>query len=176
MYSSCLAASKFIWRKINFDVWFVQIFLQKMLYIAKPPNFPYTSLAVNKLIMNQFDAHSQKKQNPAKKENQIRSNWDRAAEEKVRSEARSKARSSEGKIKAARSSGMVLRSTINAIRSSDWSSVCGRRRSLFFLYLCDLGSLSLPLSRSLSLLVPCGISFSGSLSLLRVEGNGLKVK
>ena len=89
MYSSCLAASKFIWRKINSDVWFVQIFLQKMLYIAKPPNFPYTSLAVNTLIMNQFHTHSQKKQNPTKKENQIRSNWDRAAEEKVRSEARS---------------------------------------------------------------------------------------
>ena len=173
MYSSCLVASKFIWRKINSDVWFVQIFLQKMLYIAKPPNFPYTSLAVNTLIMNQFDAHSQKKQNPAKKENQIRSNWDRAAEEKVRSEARS----SGGEIEEARSSGTVLRSMSDAVlRSSDWSSVCGRQRSLFFLYLCDLGSLSLPLSRSLSLLVPCGISFSGSLSLLRVEGNGLKVK
>ena len=88
---------------------------------------------------------------------------------------RSRDRSSE--IEAARSSGTVLRSMSDAVlRSSDWSSVCGRRRSLFFLYLCDLGSLSLLLSRSLSLLVPCGISFSGSLSLLRVEGNGLKVK
>ena len=133
MYSSCLAASKFIWRKINSDVWFVQIFLQKMHYIAKPPNFPYISSVVNMLIMNQFHTHSQKKQNPAKKENQIQSNWDRAAEEKVRSEARL--------------SGVVLWSTIGAVRSSDWSSVFGRWRSLFFLSLCDLGSLSLSFVR-----------------------------
>ena len=63
----CLAASKFVLQKINFGVWFVQIFLQKILYIAKPPNFPYTSSAVNMQIMNQFHTHSQKKQNPAKK-------------------------------------------------------------------------------------------------------------
>ena len=74
MYSSCLVASKFILQKINSGVWFIQIFLQKMHYIAKPPNFPYFSSAVNMLIMNQFHTHSQKKQNPAKKENQIRSN------------------------------------------------------------------------------------------------------
>ena len=48
-----------------------------------------------------------------------------------------------GEIEATRSSGAVLWSTINAVRSSDWSLVCGRRRSLFFLSLCDLGSLSL---------------------------------
>ena len=42
-----------------------------------------------------------------------------------------------------RSSGAVLRSTIGAVRSSDWSLVCGCRQSLFFLSLCDLGSLSL---------------------------------
>ena len=35
----CLAATKFILRKINSGVWFIQTFLQKMLYI---PNFPYT--------------------------------------------------------------------------------------------------------------------------------------
>ena len=66
MYSSCLAASKFIWRKINSDVWFVQIFLQKMLYIAKPPNFPYTSSTVNMLIMNQFHSFT-KETKPSKK-------------------------------------------------------------------------------------------------------------
>ena len=38
-----------------------------MLYIAKPPNFSYTSSAVNMWKMNQFHTHSQKKQNPAKK-------------------------------------------------------------------------------------------------------------
>ena len=186
MYSSCLVASKFVLWKINSGAWFVQIFLQKMHYIAKSPNFPYISSVVNVLIMNQFHTHSQKKQNPAKKENQIRSNWDRAAEEKVRSEARSErrrdrvarseARSSGGGIEAARSSdavlrltsgavlrltsGTVLRSTISAVRSSDWSSVCGRWRSLFFLSLCDLGSFSL--------LFAWVFSFCGSLSLLRV--------
>ena len=60
----CLAATKFVLRKINSSVWFIQTFLQKMLYM---PNFPYTSLTVNMQIMNQFHTHSQKKQNPAKK-------------------------------------------------------------------------------------------------------------
>ena len=69
MYLSCLVASKFVLWKINSGAWFVQIFLQKMHYIAKPPNFLYISLAVNMLIMNQFHTYSQKKQNLAKKEN-----------------------------------------------------------------------------------------------------------
>ena len=60
----CLAATKFVLRKINSDVWFIQTFLQKMLYI---PNFPHTSSTVNMQIMNQFHTYSQKKQNPAKK-------------------------------------------------------------------------------------------------------------
>ena len=124
-------------------------------------------LSVNMLIMNQFHTHSQKKQNPAKKENQIQSNWDRVVEEKVRSEARSERRwdraearleaRSKWRDQAARSSGAVL-------RSSDWSSVCGHWQSLFFL------------SLSLSLLVCWGVWFSSSLSLLRMEGNGLNVK
>ena len=42
-----MAVSKFVLQKINSGVWFVQTFLQKMLYIAKPPNFPYTSSVVN---------------------------------------------------------------------------------------------------------------------------------
>ena len=95
MYSGCLAISEIVLRKINSSVWFVQTFLQKMLYIAKPPNFPYTSSAVNMRIMNQFHTHSQKKQNPAKKfikSDQIkiarwRRRWDRAVE--ARSESRS---------------------------------------------------------------------------------------
>ena len=57
----CLAATKFVLWKINSDVWFIQTFLQKMLYM---PNFPYTSSTVNMQIMNQFHIHSQKKQNP----------------------------------------------------------------------------------------------------------------
>ena len=51
-----------------------------------------------------------------------------------------------------RLSGAVLRSTSGAVRSSDWNSICGHRRSFFFLSLSDLGSLfSLSLSLSLSL-------------------------
>ena len=60
----------------------------------------------------------------------------------------------------ARLSGVVLRLTIGAVRSSDWSSIFGRWRSLFFLSLCDLGSFSL--------LFAWVFSFCGSLSLLRV--------
>ena len=60
----CLSATKFILRKINSGVWFIQTFLQKMLYM---PNFPHTSSTVIMQIMNQFHTHSQKKQNPAKK-------------------------------------------------------------------------------------------------------------
>ena len=65
-----------------------------------------------------------------------------------------------GEIEAVRLSGAVLRSMIGAVRSSDWSSVCGHWWSLFFLSLCDLGSLSL--------LFAWVFSFCGSLSLLRV--------
>ena len=79
----CLVATKFVLRKINSGVWFIQTFLQKMLYM---PNFPHTSSTVNMQIMNQFHTHSQKKQNPAKKfikSGQIeiaqqRRRWDRA--------------------------------------------------------------------------------------------------
>ena len=79
----CLAATKFVLRKINSGVWFIQTFLQKMLYM---PNFPHTSSTVNMQIMNQFHTHSQKKQNPAKKFvksghieiAQRRRRWDRA--------------------------------------------------------------------------------------------------
>ena len=60
----CLAATKFVLWKINSGVWFIQTFLQKMLYM---PNFPYTSLTVNMQIMNQFHTQSQKKQNSIKK-------------------------------------------------------------------------------------------------------------
>ena len=169
MYSSCLVASKFVLRKINSSVWFVQTFLQKMFYIAKPPNFPYTSSTVNMLIMNQFHTHSQNKQNPTKKENQIRSNWDRAAEEKVRSERR--------RDRAAQCCDR------QAARCYDRRSAqCDRRTGARFVVAGKVSSSSLfaiwalSLSHSLSLLVRWGVWFSGSLSLLHVEGNGLKVK
>ena len=148
MYSSCVAASKFVLRKINSGVWFVQTFLRKILYIAKPPNFPYASSAVNMWIMNQFHTHSQKKQNPTKKfikSGQIE--IVRGGEGEIARWRRDRAtRSSDAVLRS--TSGEVLRSMIGVVRSSDWSSVCGRQRSLFFLSLCDVGSLSLSLSRN----------------------------
>ena len=102
----CLAATKFVLRKINSGVWFIQTFLQKMLYM---PNFPHTSSTVNMQIMNQFHTHSQKKQNPAKKlikSGQIeiaqwRRRWDRTGE--VRSKARSVRSSDEWRDRRSRS-------------------------------------------------------------------------
>ena len=82
----CLAVTKFVLQKINSGVWFLQTFLQKMLYM---PNFSHTSSTVNMQIMNQFHNHSQEKQNPAKrfiKSVQARSEEKiGAAEEKMRS-------------------------------------------------------------------------------------------
>ena len=167
---TCLAATKFVLRKINSGVWFIQTFLQKMLYML---NFQYTSSTVNMQIMNQFHTHSQKKQNPAKKfikSGQIeimrrRRRWDRAV--KVRSEARSVRSSDERRDRRAHSQSRSMsvlaiaideraRRTIaplvdrQAVRSSDERR--DRRWSLFFLSLSDLGSLfSLSLSLSLSL-------------------------
>ena len=101
-----------------------------------------------KHVDNESIPHSfSKETKPSKKIHQIRSNWDCAAEKKVRLEARSS-----GAVLRS-TSGVVLRSTIDAVlwstigaaRSSDWSSVYGYRRSRFFLSLCDLGSLSLSL-------------------------------
>ena len=131
----CLAATKFVLRKFNSGVWFIQTFLQKMLYM---PNFPYTSSTVNMQIMNQFHTHSQKKQNLAKKfmkSNQIeiarrRRRWDRAV--KVRSEARS-----------------VRSSDERRARNRDRRAVRSPAKSLLPLSLSDLGSLfSLSLSFS----------------------------
>ena len=134
-----------------------------MLYIAKPPNFPYTSSAVNMWIMNQFHTHSQKKQNPAKKfikSGQIeiarwRRRWDRAVE----------VRSSGGEIERQDRAAQCCdrravrcydrRSARFDYRTGALSVVVGLelrvcRQSLFFLSLCDLGSLfSLSLSLSL---------------------------
>ena len=129
-----------------------------MLYIAKPPNFPYTSSTVNMWIMNQFHIHSQKKQNAAKKfikSGQIeiarrRKRWDRAVE----------ARSSEGEIER-RGAAIEERRCCDrrSARCDRWTGARSvvvrlelgvRGRSLFFLSLCDLGSLSLSLSLSLS--------------------------
>ena len=49
------------------------IFTENALH-SQATQFSIHLLSVNMLIMNQFHTHSQKKQNPAKKENQIQSN------------------------------------------------------------------------------------------------------
>ena len=123
-----------------------------MLYIAKPPNFPYTSSTVNMWIMNQFHIHSQKKQNAAKKfikSGQIeiarrRKRWDRAVE----------ARSSEGEIER-RGAAIEERRCCGAIVGlelglwlSDWSSGFAGEVSSSSLF--AIWALSLSLSLSLS--------------------------
>ena len=149
-----LAATKLVLRKINFGVWFIQTFLQKMLYM---PNFPYTSSTVNMQIMNQFHTHSQKKQNPAKKFiksgqieiTQRRRRWDCAVK------ARSVRSSYERRDWCHRptSSAIDDRDRRTARSTSMIDEQCNRRRSLFFLSLSlspiwALSSLSLSLSFS----------------------------
>ena len=156
----CLAATKFVLRKINSGVWFIQTFLQKMLYM---PNFPHTSSTVNMQIMNQFHTHSQKKQNPAKKfikSGQIeiaqrRRRWDRAVKAKlVRS-------SDEGRDRQSRSTrGTIDEHTrwtiaplidcrLSLLARRTIAPLVDRRLSLLPLSLFDLGSLfSLSLSFS----------------------------
>ena len=127
----CLAATKFVLRKINSGVWFIQTFLQKKQNLAK------------KFHTHSSNPHSFTEETKAsKKIHQIRSNWDRAAEEKmgscgrseigaiVRQEARSTIAIDEGRA----------RRTI--------APLVDRRLSLLPLSLSDLGSLS---SLSLSL-------------------------
>ena len=139
----CLAATKFVLRKINSGVWFLQTYLQKMLYM---PNFPHTSSTVNMQIMNQFHTHSQKKQNPAKKfikSVQARSEEKiGAAKEKMRSRGPWRDRRQD----------RCDRPTRGAIDDHDrrgarlTSALVDRQRSLFFLSLSNMGSLSLSLS------------------------------
>ena len=120
MYSRCLAASKFVLRKINFGVWFDQTFLQKMLYIAKPPNFPYTSSVINMLIMNQFHSFTKEtKPSKKRKSNPIKLRSRGGGEGEIGAEARS----SEGETEAVRSSGAVLRSTSGAMLRSTSGAV-----------------------------------------------------
>ena len=82
----CLAVTKFILRKINFGVWFLQTFLQKMLYM---PNFPHNSSTVNMQIINNFTIIHRKSKTQQKKfikSVQARSEEKiGAAEEKMRS-------------------------------------------------------------------------------------------
>ena len=181
----CLAATKFVLRKINSGVWFIQTFLQKMLYM---PNFPHTSSTVNMQIMNQFHTHSQKKQNPAKKFikfgqieiAQRRRRWDRVV--KVRSEARLVRSFDERRNRRSRS----MRALVIAIdegRDRLTSALVGqsRRSSIAVLFLLARQTIAPLIDRRLSLL-PLSLSLiwafsSLSLSLsLSLSGNDLNWK
>ena len=63
----CLAATKFVLRKINSGVWFIQTFLQKKQNPAKKFHTHSSNSAKNSILIHQIHTHSQKKQNPAKK-------------------------------------------------------------------------------------------------------------
>ena len=160
---TCLAATKFVLWKINSGVWFIQTFLQKMLYM---PNFPYSSSTINMQIMNQFHTHSQKKQNPAKKfikSGQIeierrRRRWDRAV--KARSEARLVRSSDERCDRRSRSTRGTIderaRQTIallvdRATRRSTSDAIAGEVSSSSLSLRSRLSLFSLPFSLSLSL-------------------------
>ena len=149
----CLAVTKFVLRKINFGVWFIQTFLQKMHQIWQKKQ--------NLAKENESISHSfTKETKPSKKIHQIRSNWDHAVE----------ARLSRGEIEQHGAAIDDRRGVIVRLELGLWSPA----KSLLPLSLRS--GFSLSLSRSLSLLVRWGVWFSGSLSLLSVKGNGLKVK
>ena len=147
----CLAATKFVLWKINFGVWLIQTLLQKMLYMT---NFPHTFSTVNMQIMKkqnmQIIPHSQKKQNPTKNSSKIRSNWDRAVKEKMRSRGRSEIGGEIGAIVRRAAQSTIAGSLFSLVGQSRPSSIAD---SLFFLSLSPIWALS---SLSLSL------SFSGN--------------
>ena len=145
----CLAATKFVLRKINSGVWFIQTFLQKMLYM---PNFPHISSTVNMQIMNQFHTHSQKKQNPAKKF--IKSGQIEIAQRRRRWDCVGKARSvrlsDERRNRRSRSMRALAIAIDEGLDRPTIAPLVDRRLSLLPLSLFDLGSLfSLSLSLSL---------------------------
>ena len=107
-----------------------------------------------------------KETKPSKKIHQIRSNWDCTVEEKVRScgggeiERRRDRAARSGGVVLRSTSGAVLRSTIGTVWSSDWSSVCGRRTGA-------QGSLA-------KSLLPLSLRSGLSLLSLSLSGNALK--
>ena len=134
----CLAVTKFVLRKINFGVWFIQTFLQKMHQIRQKKQ---NAAKENESIPHSFT----KETKPSKKIHQIRSNWDRAAEEKMKSRG-------EGEI-GGEIGAIVRQAARSTIAIDEW---CDRQRSLFFLSLSlspiwAFSSLSLSLSLSLAL-------------------------
>ena len=135
-----------------------------MLYIAKPPNFPYTSSTVNMWIMNQFHTHSQKKQNAAKK-------FIKSGQIEIARWRRDRAK--------ARLSGAVLQSTSGAVlqSKSGGAAIDDRRGAIvgleLGLWLSDWSSGFAGEVSSSSLFAIWALSLSLSLSLSLFE-NALK--
>ena len=120
----CLAATKLVLRKINSGVWFIQTFLQKILYM---PNFPYTSSTVNMQIMNNSTLiHKRNKTQQKNSSNPVKLRSHGGGEGEIVRWRRDRAARSSGAMLRSMS-GAVLQSMIGAVRSSNWSSVCGRR-------------------------------------------------
>ena len=127
----CLAVTKFILRKINFGVWFLQTFLQKMLYM---PNFPHTSSTVNMQIINnstiihrksktqQKNSSNRCRQDRRRRSVQRRRRWDRAALDEMGGEIGAIVR-----LAARSTSALVGRSRRSSIderaRNLDWRGV-----------------------------------------------------
>ena len=134
----CLAATKFVLRKINSGVWFIQTFLQKKQNLAKKFHTHSSNPAKNSILIHQIHTHSQKKQNPAKKfiiSGQIeiaqqRRRWDHAGEARsVRSsDERLDRRSRSSDNRAVRRLTSALAITIDEGRNRPMSTLVGRSR------------------------------------------------
>ena len=154
----CLAATKFVLRKIKFQcLVHSNIFTENALHAQFSTHFLNCKHADNESIPHSFTEETK----PSKKIHQIWSNWDRAAEEKMRSRGRSKIGGEIGAIvrRAARSTIAIDEGRDRRARSSiagSLFSLVGRYRpssiadSLFFLSLSPIWALS-SLSLSLSL-------------------------
>ena len=133
----CLAVTKFVLWKINFGVWFIQTFLQKMHQIRQKKQ--------NLAKENESISHSfTKETKPSKKIHQIRSNWDHAAEEKMRSRGEGDIERRRGRCDRLTSGAIDDRSVRSHRSRSSIASLVSTVRSLDKRR--DLGSLSLSLS------------------------------
>ena len=142
MYSSCLAASKFIFTENQFR-YLVRsnIFIENALH-TQATQFSIRFLSC-KHVDNESIPHSfTKETKPNKKIHQIQSNWDHAVEARLSSAVLQSTRCCDRRSaqcdRRIGAQSMVIRLELEV-----------RRWSLFFLSLCDLGSLfSLSLSLS----------------------------
>ena len=195
----CLAVTKFILRKINFGVWFLQTFLQKMLYM---PNFPHNSSTVNMQIINNFTIIHRKSKTQQKNSSnrcrrdrrrrsvQRRRRWDRAALDEMGGEigaiVRLAARSTSALVgrsrrssidERARRSTSALAISIDEGRDRPMSALVrrSRRLSIAVLFLLARRTIAPALSSSSLSLSDLGSLFSLSLTL-SFSGNDLNRK